>query len=159
MNRSASSINTPLHSYAGIDRLIGIDMHHSHHVQIPPSHHNPINLSIKNYRKPLLDCGKTKLGRKCIAIIIPLAVISAILSFGLKLLSGPGDLGHTATGADDFSPYTSLVFPISGLYCNSYRMTKYSGSSVGSLSWDTSFYILKTLPTLSTGYNFSGNTP
>ena len=129
-------------------------MHHSHHVQIPPSHHGHINLSIKNYRKPLLDCGKTKLGRKCIVIIIPLAVISAILSLSLKFLSGPGDLGHTSSGADDFSPYTSLVFPVSGLYCDSYRMTKYSGSSA-SLSWDTSLYILKTLPTLSVGYNFS----
>jgi hypothetical protein len=110
---------------------------------------------LKNIRKPLLDIGKTKWGRKCIAIIIPLAVIAAVLSFGIKFISGPGALGHEISGADYFSPYTSLVFPVSGLYCDSYRLTKYSGSPAATLMWDTSWYILNSLPTLSNRYNFS----
>ena len=130
-------------------------IHHSHHVQIPPSHHHHVTVSVKNYRKELLNCRKTKVGRKCIAIIIPLAVLSAILCFGLKFLSGPGDLGHVLTGADDFSPYTSLMFPVSGLYCDSYSMTKYSGSPAATLSWNTSMYIMKNIPKLSTRHNFS----
>ena len=85
--------------------------------------------------------------------IISLGVLSAILYFGAKFLSGPGDLGHTMSDADGLSPYTSLVSPVSGLYCHSYSMQKYSGSST--VSWDTSLYILKNLPTLSTRYNFS----
>ena len=104
---------------------------YSHHVQLP---HHHANISVKNFHKPLLDCGKTKLGRKYIAIIIPLAVIAVVLSFGFKFVSGPGDLGHEISGTNDFSPYTSLVFPISGLYCDSYRITKYSGSPVATLS-------------------------
>ena len=83
---------------------------HSHHVQLP---HHHANISVRNVRKQLLDFSKTKLGCKCIAIIIPLAVIVAVLSFGFKFVSGLGDLGHKISGANDFSPYTSLVFPIS----------------------------------------------
>ena len=130
-------------------------MHHSHHVQIPPStsHHHRVNVSVNNYRDQFLDCSRTKVGQKCAVFIISLGVLSAILYFGAKFLSGPGDLGHTMSDADGLSPYTSLVSPVSGLYCHSYSMKKYSGSST--VSWDTSLYILKNLPTLSTRYNFS----
>ena len=126
---------------------------HSHHVQLP--HHHIINLPDKDIRKPLLDLGKTKCGRKCIAIIIPLAVIAGVLSAVFKFISGPGAIGREVSGADYFSPYTSLVFPVSGLYCDSYRVTKYSGSPATTLLWNTSWYILNDLPTLSSSYNFS----
>ena len=128
--------------------------HHvqSHLIQLP---HHHVNLPDKNVRKQLLDFGKTKCGRKCIVIIIPLAVIAGVLSFGFKFISGPGALGHEVSGADYFSPYTSLVFPVSGLYCDSYRVTKYSGSPATTLLWNTSWYILNNLPTLSSSYNFS----
>ena len=130
-------------------------MHHSHHVQIPPStsHHHRVNVSVNNYRNQFLDCSRTKVGQKCTVFIISLGVVSAIIYFGVKFLSGPGDLGHTKSDAEGLPPYTSLVFPVSGLYCHSYSMKKYSGSST--VSWDTSLYILKNLPTLSTRYNFS----
>ena len=130
-------------------------IHHSHHIQVPPPHQHHVIVSVKNYRKEVLNCSKTKVGRKCIAIIIPLAVLLAILYFGLKFLSGPGDLGQTLSGANDFSPYTSIMFPVSGLYCDSYSMTKYSGSPVATLSWNASMYILKDIPKLSTRHNFS----
>ena len=85
--------------------------------------------------------------------IISLGVVSAVIYFGVKFLSGPGDLGHTSSDSKGLSPCTSLVFPITGLYCHLYSMKKYSGSSM--VSWDTFLYILKNLPTLCTRYNFS----
>ena len=132
-------------------------MHHSHHIQIPPStsHHHRVNVSVNNYQDQFLDCSRTKVGQKCAVFIISLGVLSAILYFGAKFLSGSGDLGHTMSDTEGLSPYTSLVTvsPVSDLYCHSYSMKKYSGSST--VSWGTSLYILKNLPTLPTRYNFS----
>ena len=98
-------------------------MHHSHHVQIPPStsHHHRVNVSMNNYRNQFLDCSRTKVARpKCTVFIISLGVVSAVIYFGVKFLSGPGDLGHTSSDSKGLSPCTSLVFPITGLYCHSY---------------------------------------
>ena len=127
-------------------------MHYSHHVQIPPStsHHHRVNVSVNNYRNQFLDCSRTKVGQKCAVFIISLGVLSAILYFGAKFLSGPGDLGHTMSDAEGLSPYTSLVFPVSGLYCHSHSMKKYSGSST--VLWDASLYILKNLPSTTSQY-------
>lgn len=135
------------------DCIMGQQYSH-HHVQLP---HHHVTVSVKDGRKPLLDIARTKRGRKCLAIIIPLAVIAGVLSIGFKFISGPGDLGHEISGSGYFSPYTSLVFPISGLYCDSYRVTMYSGSPATTLSWDLSLYmyILNNPPALSSWYNFS----
>ena len=96
----------------------------------------------------------TPLHDSLIELAIPDAHAHAIKWY-LKFISGPGAIGREVSGADYFSPYTSLVFPVSGLYCDSYRVTKYSGSPAATLLWDTSWYILNNLPTLSSLYNFS----
>lgn len=99
---------------------------------------------------------QTKAGRKCIAIIVPLAILCAVLGIGIKFLAGPGKLGHSSSGADALSPYTTLTFPASGLFCDSYSLTKYLGSPQSTLeSWRTSIYLLKSRPLMSAKHKFS----
>lgn len=121
-------------------------------VHQPPSHHHHA-ANVPDIRSQLL---RTKVGRKCIAIVIPLAILLGGLAMGMKFLAGPGKLGHSSSGADSLSPYTTLSFPASGLYCDSYTLTKYLGSPPAALeSWRTSIYLLKNRPLMSAKHNFS----
>lgn len=122
-------------------------LHHHMH-----DHHVVKYTQGKDFRPEIQKLLKTKIGRKLFFILILLAIISAILLTASKLLSGETTLGHPSSGADNISPYTSLLFPVSGLSCESYTMTKYYGSPMGIL---TSMYILNKRPELSSIYNFS----
>ena len=129
-------------------------MAESHLAYAPVCDLPAVRHSGSNLRLQFLKLAQTKIGRKLIIILIPLAILSAIIGVVMELLPGQATLGHPSSGADNISPYTTLLFPVSGLSCKSYTMTRYYGSPTGIL---TSMYILNKTPDLelSSIYNFS----
>ena len=125
----------------------------SYHVAYQPPH--------LHYREPedirpmALKLAERPKCRRFVCLLIPLGILSAVLLLGMRFLAGPGTLGHSSSGSDDLSVYSTLTFPVSGLYCKSYSLTKYRGSATEALSWVTSIYILKEKPQLSSKHSFS----
>lgn len=118
-----------------------------------PRHNYHVSLHGSDPRKNILKCLETPCGKRCFVFIIALAFLSAVLFVGAKFLAGPGNLGHDSSGAEDFSLYTTVLLPgISGLFCDSYSVTKYRG---GIPSRTVSLYLLDNKPRLSEEYKFS----
>ena len=78
------------------------------------------------------------------------AAVCTILGLFINLAYGPGSLGHVRAGGDMFSPHASVVFPVSGLYCDEFRISRYSSVNY----WNASMYLLHEVPSQTADYEF-----
>ena len=112
----------------------------------------------KNLVKVAGDLSKTnRVKPKTKKWLIPLLLISGVIcayvGTCLMFLQGSASLiGHAPSGEDLFSPHTSMVFPISGLYIDKFNISRYTASSTA--SWNTSLYLLHEVPSQTDEYEF-----
>ena len=89
----------------------------------------------------------------CKSLLLLFATVSTVVVLAFRLLAGPGSLAHVPSGSDTFSPHNSLVFPVNGLYCDQFSISKYQFSPAS--LWNTSLYILNERPSQTDRYNFT----
>ena len=95
--------------------------------------------------------------KRCIVLLLlvsgPIIVFAGLC---MSLLGSPTSIiGHAPAGDDTFSPHTSMVFPVNGLYivyCDKFNISRYTASSTA--TWNTSLYLLHEVPPQTDEYEF-----
>ena len=107
-----------------------------------------------DHRKRLNVLADLQKKRCCKVLLVVFATILTGLVLAFTLLRGAVSLPE-ASGSDTFSPHNSLVFPVNGLYCDQFSISKYHISPAS--LWNTSLYILNEAPDPSQTdrYNFT----
>lgn len=134
-------------AHFGHHHIQAILVHHHHHHNKCPFYKGQDPGKV--LRKLTKFCGPKPC---CLFFIISVILTLSIIIIKLYYLGESVSEQFHPNGGDYFSLNTSIVFPLSGLFCPSFVISKEEDDTS---HWDASVYILSKVPSLSDGYNFT----